>query len=198
MTDARRVGWPPEWVEQAKRGRVKPSSFANSAAGEARLRLWRENVPWPITDLEFAWAIRHAPPIESVPPSWVAVERVIALRHARRQLGKLSDRAWTQLIADVAPRLLAQAMVDATAIAAAVQHRVAAIEEIRSIPKDEPQVSGLTASSIKRAAAVVRARYDKQPTRPDVAAELHTTDSTLYRAMKRLGMGHWPPGPPDD
>jgi hypothetical protein len=126
----------------------------------------------------------------------LAVERVLALRKARRQFDRLSDATWAQLIYDIAPRLLAQQMTDARAIELAIHGRITAVEEIRSSPKVETSVSGLTESSIKRAAADVRTKGDRSPSRTDVAAELHTSEATLYRAMKKLGMGHWPPGPP--
>jgi hypothetical protein len=57
---------------------------------------------------------------------------------------------------------------------------------------------GLTERQIRDAAATVRKRRRRAPTRDDVAEELHTSVSTLRRAMILLGMRRaWPPAPPE-
>ena len=57
---------------------------------------------------------------------------------------------------------------------------------------------GLTERQIREATATVRKEVDGHPTRVRVAERLNTTEVTVKRAMKALGMGRWPPAPPED
>jgi hypothetical protein len=195
--NAEREDFPPEWIADAERQGVDPARFAQSAAGETQLVLWREI--GAVSAVEFAWAMHRAPPLGLLPPSTFAVERVKALRRARSRLARVSDSTWQQLVTDAMPLFLAQSMIDDHAISEAVARRITATEELATArTHPERVVSGLTQSAIKRAAAAVRVRTDQRPSRPEVAAELHTSEATLYRAMRQLGMPKWPPGPPDD
>jgi hypothetical protein len=60
------------------------------------------------------------------------------------------------------------------------------------------ETRGLTARLIRNATAEVRTAKKGRPTQLAVAEQLGTSESTLKRAMKELGMGAWPPAPPDD
>ena len=60
-----------------------------------------------------------------------------------------------------------------------------------------PASRGLSEEQIRRVVATMRGRLDRAPNQEEVAAELHTSESTLRRAMKDLGMEAWPP-PPED
>jgi hypothetical protein len=60
------------------------------------------------------------------------------------------------------------------------------------------EAHGLTDRRIRDAAHNVRKRTDRAPTRAQVASELHTSEATVKRAMKALGMTGWPPAPPED
>ncbi len=76
--------------------------------------------------------------------------------------------------------------------------RVAELEAQRAtIERAAAVARGLTEGVIREAADRVRRRLDRTPTRARVAEELHTTESTLKRAYRELGMGKWPPAPPD-
>lgn len=57
---------------------------------------------------------------------------------------------------------------------------------------------GFTAKQIRTKVQELRERFDKAPSRFDVAAALHTSEATLKRAVKELGIGPWPPAPPED
>ncbi len=57
---------------------------------------------------------------------------------------------------------------------------------------------GFTERMIREAVAAVRLQSDRAPTLPETAKRLHTSESTLRRAMRDLEMGHWPPAPPED
>lgn len=195
MTDEPARGDWPEWVTEAERRGTDPSRFADTPGGSARAALWK--AIGPVTDAEFSWAMQKAPPLESLPASMYAVARVTALREARHRFRHLSQRTWEQLVHDLAPRLLAQAMTDADAIAAAVEQRTAATVELAAGAADDLSARGFTKRQIKRAAAEVRANRDGHPTRAEVAEALHTTESTLYRAMRDLGMSGWPPAQED-
>jgi hypothetical protein len=72
-------------------------------------------------------------------------------------------------------------------------------DSVQDARDDPPAVArGLTDSAIRRAAAAEREATDGAPTREAVAGRLHTSVPTLKRAMKDLGMGHWPPPAPED
>ena len=60
-----------------------------------------------------------------------------------------------------------------------------------------PASRGLSEEQIRRMVARMRGRLDRAPNQEEVAAELHTSESTLRRAMRDLGMEGWPP-PPED
>jgi hypothetical protein len=55
---------------------------------------------------------------------------------------------------------------------------------------------GFTERQIRDAVAAVWHKSGFTPRRADVRARLNTSESTLKRAMKDLGMGPWPPAPP--
>ena len=189
--------YPPEWIEEAHRTHSDPSRFLGTPAGDTKLALWRSL--GPVSDLEFAWAMYPAPPLERLPPAMFAVERVEALRAGRSQFPEVSDSAWSEVIRTVMPSLPASAMTDVGVLVKVIERHITAAAEIAAIRKEpEKQSRGLTPQKIKRAAADLRARLDRRPTRAEVAAELHETEPTLYRAMKDLGMPRWPPGPPED
>lgn len=56
---------------------------------------------------------------------------------------------------------------------------------------------GLTRRAILAATAAERLDADGQPDRGKVAGRLHTSESTLKRAMEDLEMGPWPPATDD-
>jgi len=60
------------------------------------------------------------------------------------------------------------------------------------------EARGFTERQIRLAAHEVRGSTGKRPTRLHVAEKLHTSESTLTRAMEDLRMPEWPPAPPDD
>ena len=60
------------------------------------------------------------------------------------------------------------------------------------------EAHGFTERQIREATATVRKDVDGPPTRVRVAERLNTTEVTVKRAMKALGMGRWPPAPPED
>jgi hypothetical protein len=57
---------------------------------------------------------------------------------------------------------------------------------------------GLTESQIRQTVAQLRQQLDRAPTKAETAAQLHTSEATLKRAMQDLSMGRWPPAPPQD
>jgi hypothetical protein len=189
--------YPPEWIDEAHRTDTDPSRFQGTPAGDTRLTLWRSL--GPVTELEFAWAMHPARPLEQLPPAMFAVERVQALRASRERFSTVSDSAWAELIRKMMPALPASAMTDVNVLVQRIERYITAAAEIAAVRKPpEKEAHGFTAQQIKRAAAAVRARLDRRPTRAEVAAELNDTEPTLYRAMKDLGMPRWPPGPPED
>lgn len=74
-----------------------------------------------------------------------------------------------------------------------------AVAQLVGQPAEIPETArGLTEPAIRRAAAAERRAVDGHPTRTGVAARLNTSESTLKRAMRDLGMGPWPPAAEDD
>jgi hypothetical protein len=73
-------------------------------------------------------------------------------------------------------------------------------EEIETVlsAKDRGEARGFTERQIRTTVQTLRQRLDKLPTRVLVATELNTSEATLKRALKDLGMGPWPPAPPED
>lgn len=65
-------------------------------------------------------------------------------------------------------------------------------------PSRPPSSRGFTERQIREAVRTARRRWNHTPTRADVAAVLGTTESTLDRAVRDLGMGKWPPPEPED
>jgi hypothetical protein len=57
---------------------------------------------------------------------------------------------------------------------------------------------GFSERQIRAKVQELRERLDQAPTRALVASELHTSEATLKRALKDLGLGPWPPAPPED
>ena len=69
--------------------------------------------------------------------------------------------------------------------------------KIHPKPQRPPEVSGLTEFMIRDAVRILRQKPGtKAVTRLRAAEFLNTTESTLKRAVKKLGMGRWPPAPP--
>jgi hypothetical protein len=68
-------------------------------------------------------------------------------------------------------------------------------ETVREAPR---KPLPFTERQIRVAAQTVREREDRHPTQEKVAKELYTSEATLKRAMKALGMPRWPPAPPED
>ena len=189
--------WPPEWVDEAARRGIDPANFAGTPGGSAYAEVWRA---FPdATAFEHSWAIWRTPGLEILPLGMDAVPRVTALREARGQRQDLSDATWEQLVTDAAPRLSGEARVDSKAILGAVDRLIAATAEIVSRHRDgevrERTARGLTESVIRRTADDVRRSRDGHPTQLAVARDLNTSESTLKRAMRDLGMLGWPPPP---
>jgi AraC-like DNA-binding protein len=61
-----------------------------------------------------------------------------------------------------------------------------------------PAARGFSERQIRAKVQELRKRLDQAPTRALVASELHTSEATLKRALKDLGLGPWPPAPPED
>jgi hypothetical protein len=58
---------------------------------------------------------------------------------------------------------------------------------------EEPSARGLKLSEIQAAYRERRDRFDRKPTRVEVATALHTSEATVKRAQKELGKPGWPP-----
>ena len=205
MSKKLRAPWPPQWVDEAARRGVDPVTFAGSVAGSVELQLWK--AIGKVTQVELGWAMRRASPLQMVPSNLLPhdigqVARVTALRTARSGFAHVSNTTWQQLVFDIAPALSANAMADPQAIIAAVERRIEAIAEIvgREPVGAAPErvARDLTRSQIRRAAADVRRERDGHPSKAEVAGRLHTSESTLKRAMRDLGMAAWPPEPPKE
>lgn len=121
-----------------------------------------------------------------------AICRVRALREARRRALDLPDHRWQWVASYAWPHLTEAQRTNAEAILVAV--RAIAPKESRRPAESH----GFSEQQIRKAAETVRARTDKAPTRVGVAQELHTSESTLRRAMKGLEMAGWPPAGPED
>lgn len=72
-------------------------------------------------------------------------------------------------------------------------------DEGRPEPQETPgHARGLTERAIRRAVTDTWEERGRRPTQLAVAARLHTSESTLKRAMKDLKLGSWPPARLDD
>jgi hypothetical protein len=182
--------YPPEWIEDAKRLGVDPLVWAGTTAGAIHLAVWRK---FPdAAPYEYDLAMAHIRGLKWGPMGRGAVERVRAVREARGQAPDIPDDRWDQLARYVWPHLTEAQRVSAPAILAAVR----AIAPERH--SQEPEAHGFKEIEIRRAAEAVRSRKDAAPTRAEVAAELHTSESTLRRSTKKLRMTSWPPAAPED
>jgi hypothetical protein len=68
------------------------------------------------------------------------------------------------------------------------------------VATDQPpkEARGFTERQIRLAAHEVRKATGRSPSCAKVAADLGTSEPTLKRAMKELGMPRWPPAPPEE
>ncbi len=70
-------------------------------------------------------------------------------------------------------------------------------EELEAVVSGQREARGLSERQIRTAVQELRDRLDRAPTRELVAGHLRTSEATLKRAMRDLGLGPWPPGPPE-
>jgi hypothetical protein len=67
-------------------------------------------------------------------------------------------------------------------------------EMLAEQPVDEAR--GFRADQIRVEVQRLRAALDRAPTRAETAQALNTSEATLKRAVRDLGLGSWPPAPP--
>lgn len=172
-----------------------PNGYGESPTADVEVRL-RRAFP-DLQPFELSFALAKVPPLQMLPIGFVdPVPRVRALRRAEKRVG-LARPAFHQFVADAMPRFLVSDMVDSDAIVRAVEGRIAATGAAIKARAQGHEVRGLTEYQIRDATNRVRRRLRGHPTQADVARELHTTVPTLKRAVKDLGLGRWPPAPPD-
>jgi AcrR family transcriptional regulator len=182
--------YPPEWIEQSMRDGTPITTWATSSGGAVYLAVWRR---FPDAT-RFEQGLAATPPLgpDPLPMPPVAVARVAALREARPERLDLADDRWQRLVSLVWADLAEAERTDAPTILAAVE---------AFAPRQKPALTearGLTEYLIRSASQKVRKRTRRAPTKPAVARELATSESTLVRAMEDLGMVSWPPAPPED
>jgi hypothetical protein len=183
--------YPPEWIEQSKRDGTPITMWATSSPGAVYLAVWRQFRD--ATSFEQGLAgtpLSGYSPIR-LPFPEEGVARVKAVRRARTNRPDLSDDRWAWVLSFVWPTLSDEARKDHQAI-------LAAVEALAPSPRATvAEARGLTVPLIRLAAQRVRRRTDRAPTQALVAEELGTSVATLKRAIEDLGMGRWPPAPPE-
>lgn len=186
--------YPPEWVEQGARDGIDPVIWASSPGGAIYLAVWHE---FPDAS-RFEHTLAAAPTTgDDWPPRPAeAVARVIALREARRQAlvvrPDLSEDHWQ--------RIVGQVWLQLTVVQRSNPREILATLEALGMTTRTASVEarGLTERQIRQVAHAVRRSTDRAPSRVAVAGVLGTSEATLKRAMKDLGMNGWPPAPPEE
>lgn len=132
-------------------------------------------------------------------PSWVqAISRVI---ERMVEAGKSDQEIWAALSVEslaLSPAMLALGDNYIKAYVKCVRWGGADETPRESAPGARMEARGLTERQIRETVKVLRDVLDRTPTRAEVAAKLHHSEPTLKRAMRDLGMGPWPPAPPED
>jgi hypothetical protein len=189
----RAEAYPPEWIERAARAGLDPIVWATIPAGAAHLAVWRRFQDATPQELRLACT----PVSDDWPPTPDdAIARVKAMRAAQASATgadpMLAADRWEACLDFVWPQITEAVRQDGSALASRLQ----SLGLLQALP---PQAArGLTARRIREAVAELRAKAGKAPTLDEAARALGTTESTLKRAMKDLGMGRWPPAPPEN
>jgi hypothetical protein len=184
---SKRGDYPPEWIKQSKEDNTPITMWSTSPGGAVYLAVWRQF--HDATQFEQNMAVSAPPGLHPFPRPHEGVARVTALREARMRHPEFSGRRWERAVAHVWPDLNEAQRQNADEI-------VAAIEDLFPNEPGSPVVvsaHGFTSSQIRKAVHAVRKRTDRAPTITLVAEQLRTSESTLKRAVKKLGLGPWPP-----
>jgi hypothetical protein len=124
---------------------------------------------------------------------------------AARRAAFAELRAEAEQLVSIPDASLARALFGSVMLLASTAHALREVgldcldyaEELEAVVSGRREARGFHEQQIRSAVQELRERLDKAPTRELVAGHLRTSEATLKRAMQDLGMGPWPPAPPE-